>query len=548
MTNTKPNPIFRLMPSLTDIAFVMPVIFLFSRMKGVRALLGDGDTGWHIRIGEWILAHHRVPTTDMFSFTRPGEPFFAWEWLWDLGAAMIHARFGLGGVVLASMFVLCLTFALLYRLVSRRCGNGVVALLVTVLAAAGSTIHWLARPHLLTWLFIVIFMSLLERVREGRTRLLWWLPVLTVLWTNLHGGFLAGIIILGAYGSGELVRALIETNWKDRMNAIRASLPYFATAAASMAASLLNPYFYHLHQHMWEYLHDPYQITNIVEFQSVNFRHVTAEFYEVMLVLGLGSIAWFGMRKNFRDAVLIAGWAEMSLVMVRNMPVFMIVTAAAAAAVVVEWIEALDKAPVAGWLKSFADFFRNAWEDMAPFERIGRAHVVGLLVLAVIGLGMSSPTAGTLLKPEYDPKAYPSGALALLQDPSERIFTHDEWGDYLLYQLSPKGVKVYVDGRSDFYGHDFCEEYITVMQVKYDWEQTLAKYRVNTVLLPPSAALASTLKESSHWRVVYDDGAAIVFRLRLAPPEVQVSTSGSGGGGRDLPITRDEVKKGARTL
>jgi len=135
----------------------------------------------------------------------PGQPFFAWEWLWDAGASWIHQRCGLAGVVLVSMFVICLTFCLLFRIVNRRCGNPLLAIALTVLAAAGSTIHWLARPHLFTMLFTVVFLAILERVREGRTKLLWWLPVLTILWANLHAGFLAGIIILGAYGAGELV-------------------------------------------------------------------------------------------------------------------------------------------------------------------------------------------------------------------------------------------------------------------------------------------------------------------------------------------------------
>ena len=74
----------RFLPSLTDLAFLMPLIFIFFRLNGARTLLGDGDTGWHIRTGEWILAHHRVPQVDMFSFSRPGAPWFAWEWLWDV--------------------------------------------------------------------------------------------------------------------------------------------------------------------------------------------------------------------------------------------------------------------------------------------------------------------------------------------------------------------------------------------------------------------------------------------------------------------------------
>ena len=90
MNDIKPNPAFRLMPSLTDLAFLMPVVFLFTRMDGLRTLLGDGDTGFHIRTGDFIRSTGRVPTVDIFSFTMPDQPFFAWEWLWDVGASLVH--------------------------------------------------------------------------------------------------------------------------------------------------------------------------------------------------------------------------------------------------------------------------------------------------------------------------------------------------------------------------------------------------------------------------------------------------------------------------
>jgi hypothetical protein len=73
-------------------------------------------------------------------------------------------------------------------------------------------------------------------------------------------------------------------------------------------------------------------------------------------------------------------------------------------------------------------------------------------------------------------------------------------------------VKVFVDGRSDFYGAQFDQKFLDVMNVKWNWETTLAKHRVHTVLLPVDAPPASALKLSAHWRVVYDDGVAIVFR------------------------------------
>ena len=74
----------RFLPSLTDVAFLMPLSFIFLKLDGARTLLSDGDTGWHIRTGEWILNHHQVPLTDIFSFSNPGAPWFAWEWLWDV--------------------------------------------------------------------------------------------------------------------------------------------------------------------------------------------------------------------------------------------------------------------------------------------------------------------------------------------------------------------------------------------------------------------------------------------------------------------------------
>src|SRR5579862_1867547 len=147
----------RLLPSMADVAFLMPLAFLFGGMKGARTLLSDGDTGWHLRTGEWILAHGRVPDQDVFSFTRPGRPWFAWEWLWDVVFGWLHLHFGMAAVVLGSCLVLAATFTLLFRTARQRCGNAPIALAMTLIAAAASSGHWLARPHLCTMLFAVVF-------------------------------------------------------------------------------------------------------------------------------------------------------------------------------------------------------------------------------------------------------------------------------------------------------------------------------------------------------------------------------------------------------
>jgi hypothetical protein len=150
-----------------------------------------------------------------------------------------------------------------------------------------------------------------------------------------------------------------------------------------------------------------------------------------------------------------------------------------------------------------------------------------------------APNPPKRFRSEFDPKFYPAGALATLRsDPAGRVFTHDEWGDYLIYSLYPTH-KVYVDGRSDFYGDDFEYKYIDVLNVKYGWEKTLSGFGVDTILMPPSAPLSGALKESSHWRVVYDDGIALVFRPASRAGGVQVSAANSGdGNGRDREVTK----------
>ncbi|HEV2198377.1 MAG TPA: hypothetical protein VGR73_01045 [Bryobacteraceae bacterium] len=576
MTETKTNPLFHLMPSLTDVAFLYPLVYLFSGLDGVRTMLADGDTGWHIRTGEWILAHGAVPRQDMFSFTKPGAPFFAWEWLWDVCFAWIHGRWGLGGVALVSIFVLCLTSALLYKLVlaaTVRAGreNPLVAIVLTGLAMGGASMHWLARPHLFSMLFLLIFVAILERARgagfpacsrasarpeepaESRlqparlphnempsARLLWLLPPITILWVNVHAGFLVGVAMVGLYGIGSLVNAAVAPGARERIAHLRSAVPYFAAAAGCALASLVNPYTYRLHAHIWEYLNDRFPLNHVSEYQAANFRWGAAPLIEAMLVLAVSSAIWYGLRRQFVEVVVLMAWAHMSLVIARNVPIFMVVAAPFAAPPVLHWLRALGKAPIAGWLRSVFANFEEIGEELVAMERPWRVHAVSAAVLLLLAGAISAPGAGPKFKPEFDPHTFPAGALAALDNPGQRIFTYDQWGDYLIYELSPRGGKVYIDGRSDLYGDKFCLEAMDVMSVKYDWEKTLARYGVDTILISAGSPLAGAIKESRHWRVRYDDGLAIVFRPAPSAPgtNLQVSAgTASGLGGRDLPVT-----------
>jgi hypothetical protein len=506
MQTAKPNPILRILPSLTDFAFLMPVIFMFTKGEGARTLLGDGDTGWHIRTGEWILANRQVPYKDIFSFTKPGQPWFAWEWGADVIYALLHSRWGLAGVVILSMLILCLTSALLFRLACRRGSNAFIAIGFTFLAVAASSIHWHARPHLFTLLFIVIFLHVLDRVRDGRWKLLYALPPLTLVWVNLHGGFLVGISLLGCYFLGEVLRALLHgdsTTWTRAMR-------YAAAGAGCGLISLLNPYGYHLHLFIIQYLNAPF-LNNISEFMSISFRPTQSRFFEILLAFGFVAAAWSMARRRYEDALVLVAWAHFALTSGRNIPIYGLISAPIAARVLEEWLTAVQGAAVAEWLKRFISRFASIAREFGENDRAWRLHLGAGIVSCVLALAIRDSAPGKL-QSSFDPKTFPVNAVSelLKRHHSERVFTLDQWGDYMIYRLYPS-VRVYFDGRSDFYGTDFVNQYCDTVNAKYGWNQILSRHDVQHVLLPVDSPLVATLKNSSEWSPVYDDHKAILF-------------------------------------
>jgi len=539
MTNAKINPVIRFLPSMTDFAFLMPLVFIFAGMHGAKTLLGDGDTGWHIRTGEWIMSHGTVPHQDLFSFTKTGQPWFAWEWLSDVIFAWLHQRWGIATVVVGSALVIALTSALLFRLAHRKCGNPLIAMALTFLAVAGSSIHFLARPHLFTLLFTVVFYALLERVRETRgARLLWCLPLLTVLWTNLHGGWFIGVVLIGLFGAGELLDGLFNAQAGAWPAAIRRTLPYALCAFGCLAASLIGPYTYHLHVHIWQYLTDSFQREHIQEMQPINFQNPAARYFEVLLLTGGAACIWHLRRRRFTECLMVVFFAHLGLIASRNIPLFGIAAAPVLALAVVEWFKMLEGGSVPAWVCNMASGLRAAGDSIGSMEVIRRSHMVSAFAVALLTAVLYAPAPPANFRASFDPKEFPVKALASLTGPQGpgRVFTYDQWGDYLIYNLYPHR-QVFIDGRSDFYGSRFVEKYLDIVNVKYNWQQHLNEYGVDTVLLPTDAPLAGALKESSRWHVVYDDGNAIVFRTGSRPEAAQVSATNHGGKDRDCKVT-----------
>jgi hypothetical protein len=408
--------------------------------------------------------------------------------------------------------LICLTFALLYRLVRRKCGSALIAFVLVAIAAAGSSIHWLARPHLFTMLFLIVFYSILE---EGRMRLLFILPALSVIWVNLHGGFLVGILVLCAYAGGELISALSALESHGRRAAAGRSCRYGLAALACLAASFINPYSWRLHAQLIRFLTTPAYFQNIAEFASISFRHPLAPFFELMLLLGVATAFWSIMQRRFISFLLLAGFSHLALQSIRHIPLFMIIAAPPVGLALAEWLGRLKAETAGSPLRRLFRVVNTMSERLTAADAGAHWHVAGPAAIFMLAAMMYGHAPSPRFKAEFDARFFPAAALAALRN-SDRIFTSETWGGYLIYKRYP--AKVFLDGRGDFYGPEFETEYADVSGARYNWEAILTTYDVDTVLLAVDAPLSSVLKGSANWRAVYDDSLDIVFRAAKPLP------------------------------
>src|SRR5712691_10681525 len=188
------------------VAFLITVFYCLFLFSGYQKLFRDSDAGWHIRTGESILSTRALPHTDPYSFTRLGQPWFAWEWGSDALTGAAYMAGGLSGVALFYSLVIAAGVWLWFKLTWMLGGNFLLACLLAIPLLSTCNIHWLARPHVLSWLFLLATVLCAERAELPR---LWTVAVGSALWTNIHASFFFGPLILAIYAFSHWVRPLV---------------------------------------------------------------------------------------------------------------------------------------------------------------------------------------------------------------------------------------------------------------------------------------------------------------------------------------------------
>jgi hypothetical protein len=380
--------------------------------------------------------------------------------------------------------------------------NGAISLAVTLLASNAVSLHYYARPHLFTLVFLAVSIWLLESDRRGGGRRVWLLAPLVALWANLHGGFVLFLALVGLRAAGCAAEAVFWPEIRDSRR--REALRLLAVGAACGAASLANPYGIHLHVHIAEVLRSPWIRLNVTEFQSPSFRFEEMFHFMALLFAGLASIGPLIREKRIVEPLWIVVLACCSLVSVRHAAIYAIVAAPVIACRLSDWWAGLAASrPRTGVIGTLDDFARALSAGM-PGTSLFIPAVIA--VLAVVP-GLHWPEAFT---PGHVPVALVDRNLELLG--RARLFTTDQIADYLVFRNYPR-QRVFYDSRHNYYGETIGDHYLALQRGRPEWRSLAGKYRIDAILCRSDAALASLLRMSPGWRLADQDATHLLFTL-----------------------------------
>lgn len=454
----------------------------------------DPDFWWHLRTGQLITQTHAIPLTDPFSFSNFGKPWVAHEWLSEL---LMYGLYHLGSYgLLIFVFSLIITGAfLLAYLRSPQESLPYVAGFTLLLGAIGSAPTWGVRPQMISLLISSLFLYLLDRYQiEGKLHFIIPLPLITLVWVNLHAGYFLGLAIIAIYIVGDLLELLKAGFLKTESPGtptLKSILILCGVLGISILATLANPNGLHILLYPFQTLTSQAMQQFIQEWFSPDFHQMEWQplAWFILAFIGAGMLAKKTISPTKILLTLIFGYA--ALCSMRHVPLFAIV----AIPILSEQICSL--VTIRYEVKTPSKLLMA----VAPILLVCITLIVSLRFVQVIQ-GQSIAQAET----------FPEAAVDWIAEnhPEGYLYNTYSWGGYIIWRLYPR-YQVYIDGRADVYGDKFIYTYMDVYRARPDWEKMLIKQAVHLVLIEPESGLAIGLRQSSDWDIVYEDQISVVF-------------------------------------
>ena len=452
-------------------------------LLNAQILLGHYDLGWHLAAGDLIRQQGSVPLHDPWAFTSTGREWFNLSWLWDVSASFLFQHAGFGGLILLTLACGAIIAGYLASLCLGR-GASMVAVCIVVLSAAllypafasFPNVYLAASPNLATMLFAVVFYG--ECLKRTRTVLL--LPVLMLLWSNLHGGFTLGIFLVGGFFG----LALLKREWTH----VRL---YGLALAGCLAATLVTPLGLHLYDGV----------------RATLGSFVQAEITE-----------WWPYYRNIAIPGSIPGM------------LYMLMFAA---------LELGKRAPcpiearLLSWLFLFLGLYQFRYMaffflfstmplalDLDPLLSKGQGVLNKALLIAGIVAACALPLAWVAVAPAFAlPPMLSKRDVRTLETrfPHARLLNHWNYGGLLIFYDRGR-IPLFVDGRaSTAYPDPLLRDYFTLVehQPQVDdgaWDKVLAKYHIDTVLwMNTHQELRRFLVGQRGWREAYRGAYASIY-------------------------------------
>lgn len=457
----------------------------------------DPDMGWHIRNGADIL-RSGVPRGDLYSYTMFGYPWISHEWLTDVGIylATIYANWWVISIFFAG------TVAIAYWVAARviTAARMEVSLIAVLIAAMVSMPIVGVRVQMLTLLFLAVVLWLLFRWREkSQSTLIWWLVPLMLVWVNLHGGFIAGLVLITVFGASELSKYYWK-KWRPKtmikfILSAKQLWQLVIVGVISLVVTFINPYTWRVYEEIYRTLANQSVKQAISEWMPVTFNNSQSYnliVYTLLLLVFLTIVGW--RRLDMTKIILGTVFFVVAIDSWRNIPLFSLVTLP----LLVETISLI--AP-----KAIYYHLGKWWLILLALGAIG--YLGGIRYQQILPFTQSMATWGS---------DYPYGATQYIKEHhlAGNLFNEYNWGGYLVWQLPEK--KVFIDGRMAIWSTSNQNIFVEYHKISGQDDETsviLTKYDVGLALVYSNRSTKDYfLSRNDKWSLIYNDNLAMLFQ------------------------------------
>lgn len=483
---------------------VLVVLLVFLMASRTPA---DPDMWWHLRAGEETIQAGRPLTVDTMTFTHFGDKWVNHSWL---GEVVLYLFYDLGGYFGLSLYLALIASATMLVLYRSLDGSPLMRAAVIVLTCLVISPVWSPRPQQFSLLFFAgINAWLLKYLSHDKVKF-WPLPLLFILWSNLHGGYSFGFMLLGITIAGMIFDRVLRPHSAEGMSWTEIGRLCDWTAI-SLLAVLINPN----GLSTWQI---PFQTVGvevtkyIQEWESLDFHQLSNLPY---LVLLFGCFVTMGMSEKRATGVELAGltlFGILSLTAQRMMGIFGLFAAVVFARHFrgsVELVTANFKMTRIGqrwfnWIHT-----RSAKAVHPGFRKALNLTLVA--VLAMAGLIKLAIASHPIMVDKAVNAYYPVKAVDMLEQIGEKgnLLSDYGWGGYLDWRL--RDFPVYLDGRADLYSDEEFFEWLDLIEAKPGWEEKLGSFKVKYILLPPEMKLVEAA-ELQNWQVLFQDETSVLLK------------------------------------